>query len=140
MDLSVTFSLHHVLTLLSFIALSFFFKNNFMKIMKNFPNVHFYLSLFPLPQKLILLSSEKIHIEKNGRKKILPTLSDGELASLVLAAAGGEAEYINAVQKSKISWPFAIIAATYTGSSEAPEREMGYLGGSISTSHSGLCF
>lgn len=74
-----------------------------MKIMKNFPNVHFYLSLFPLPQKLILLSSEKIHIEKNGRKKILPTLSDGELASLVLAAAGGEAEYINAVQKSKIS-------------------------------------
>lgn len=38
---------HHILTLLSFITLSFF-KNNLVKTRKNFPNVHFHFFLYPL--------------------------------------------------------------------------------------------
>lgn len=60
-----------------------------MKIVKNFPNVHFHSPLPPLLQKLLLLCSEQIHIGKNGRKKFLPTRSEGELASLVLEVARG---------------------------------------------------
>lgn len=52
---------------------------------------------------------------KEWEENILLTLSEEELASLVLEAAAEEAEYINPVQKSKISWSFAIIATTYTG-------------------------
>lgn len=66
-----------------------FFKNVFMKIVKDFPNVCFHLSLSPLLQKLLLLCSEKIHIGRNGRKKFLPIRSEGELASLVLEVARG---------------------------------------------------
>lgn len=66
-----------------------FFKNIFMKIVKNFPNARFHLSLSPLLQKFLLLCSEKIHIGRNGKKKCLPTHSEGELASLVLEVARG---------------------------------------------------
>jgi len=64
-----------------------FFNNSFMKIVKNFPNVWFHLPPSPFLQQFLLLCSEKIHTERNGRKKLPPTHLEGIFASLVLEVA-----------------------------------------------------
>lgn len=65
-----------------------FFKNIFMKIVKNFPNVCFHLPL-SLPPEVTSFVFREDSYWKEWEEKFLPTHSDKELACLVLKVAPG---------------------------------------------------